>query len=146
MTYDEREAFIASLTAELRRRLDGPHGDEHTASAADLAAETVRYLNHATGVHVAAGVNYPGTVYAVTAGLSLTAGRMPQLCGQLTGWLNAALGAGYLGVDNGSDPAGPVAEAVADLAVAATLAARLSGVLAGVQSALGSVNARGNQS
>ena len=131
------------LAAELTRGLDGPHADEHTSGAADLAAEAVRFLNYATGTHASAGLHWPGTVYAVTAGLSLAAGRMPQLYGQLADWLDAERTAGHLGVDDGTDPAGPVAEAVTGLAEAAALAGQLARTLAGVQSALGSVNARG---
>jgi len=131
------------LAVELTRRLDGPHADEHTTGAADLAAEAVRFLNYATGSHSGDGLRYPATVYTIAADLSLAAGRMPQLFGQLTGWLDTELAAGHLGVDDGSDPAAPVAEATAGLAEAAALADRLSRALAAVQSALGSVNARG---
>ena len=130
------------LAAELARRLDGPHSDEHTTGTAHLAAEAVRFLNYATGARAPAWLNYPSTVYTVTADLSLAAGRMPQLFRQLTRWLEAELAAGHLGVDDGSDPAEPVREATAGLAEAADLAGQLSRVLAGVQSALGSVHGR----
>ena len=43
------------LAVELDSRLDGPHADEHTAGAANLAAECVRFLNYATGSHSPAG-------------------------------------------------------------------------------------------
>jgi hypothetical protein len=131
------------LAVELTRRLDGPHADEHTTGTAHLAAEAVRFLNYATGSHSGEGLSWPSTVYTVTADLSLAAGRMPQLFGQLTRWLDAELAAGHLGVDDGSDPAVPVGEATAGLAEAVALADRLARVLAAVQSALGSVNGRG---
>jgi hypothetical protein len=131
------------LTAELMARLDGPHADEHTAAAAELVSAAVRFLNYATGTHSAQGVSWPSTVYAVTARLSEAAGRMPQLCHQLASWLDAGLDAGHLGVDDRSDPVGPVEEATSALVDAAGLAARLSIALANAQSALGSVNARG---
>jgi len=129
------------LGTELTRRLDGPHADEHTTAAGHLAAEAVRFLNYATGSHAPDGLTYPATVYTVTADLSLAAGRMPQLLGQLTRWLDTELAAGHLGVDDRSDPAGPVHEATAGMRRAAALAERLGRVLADVQSALGSVNA-----
>src|SRR5690348_14047344 len=92
------------LRVELTRRLDGPHADEHTTAAADLAAEAVRFLNYATGSHSSAGLCYPATVYAVAANLAEAAHRMPQLCDQLTRWLQAELAAGHLACDDGTPP------------------------------------------
>jgi hypothetical protein len=37
----------AQLTAALTARIDGPYADTDTVAAADLTAETIRYLNHA---------------------------------------------------------------------------------------------------
>jgi hypothetical protein len=131
------------LAAELTARLDGPHADEHTAGAAELAPAAVRFLNYATGAHAEDGLRFPGTVYSVAGDLSAAAYGLPQTCRQLAGWLDAGVASGYLGADDGSDPAGPVREAAAGLAGAAGQASRLAAALADVQSALGSVNARG---
>ncbi|MGH3269025.1 MAG: hypothetical protein ACRDN1_08170, partial [Trebonia sp.] len=61
---------------ELCERVHGPHDDQATAGAADLAAETIRYLSYAAA-H--GGFTNPATVYAVAGDLSAVAGRLPQL-------------------------------------------------------------------
>jgi hypothetical protein len=131
------------LTVELDRRLDGPHDDEHTAAAADLAAECVRFLNYATGSHSPAGLVYPSTIYAVAADLSLAAGRMPQLFDQLSRWLAAEDAAGHLGMDDHSPTSDTVADAAGRLAYAAALASQLGTALGSVQSVLSGLNGRG---
>ena len=104
------------LRDELTRRLDGPHADEHTTAAADLAAEAVRFLNYATGSHSGAGLRYPATVYALTANLAAAAHRMPQLCDQLTRWLESELAAGHLASDDRTPPDLAVSIAAGQLA------------------------------
>jgi hypothetical protein len=131
------------LTSEIERRLDGPHADEHTADAADLAAEAIRYLNYATGSHSPAGLVFPATVYLIAGRLGMAADRMPQLFDQLSHWLAAEDAAGHLGMDDHSPAAAAVADAAARLAVAAALARQLGDALNGVQSALSAVNGRG---
>lgn len=131
------------LADQLTARLDGPHGDEHTTGAAHLAAEAVRFLNYATGSHCGAGLRYPATVYEVTADLSSAAGRLPQLCRQLSGWLHDQAQAGRLGTDDGTDPAITVGIAAGLLDEAAGLAGRLGGQFAALQSAISGLNARG---
>jgi hypothetical protein len=131
------------LAVELIRRLDGPHADEHTAAAADLAAEAVRFLNYATGSHSGAGLRYPATVYMIAANLSAAACRMPQLCDQLTRWLYAEDAAGHLACDDGT-PAGVTVALAADrLRDAALLADKLGADLAALQAIISGLNGRG---
>jgi len=87
------------LSGELTARLDGPHGDGSTAGAARLAAETVRFLNYATGSHAGSGLTEPATVYMIAANLSAAAYGLPQLFRQLSGWLEAERVAGRLADD-----------------------------------------------
>jgi hypothetical protein len=76
------------------------------AALARTAAEAVRSLNHATlGGN---GLEQPSDAYQVLGELSLTASRIPQLLGQVGRWLAAALAAGRLGCDDGTDPAAAV--------------------------------------
>ena len=131
------------LRVELTRRLDGPHADEHTGAAADLAAESVRFLNYATGSHSGAGLRYPATVYTVTANLAEAAHRMPQLCDQLTRWLQTELAAGHLASDDRTPPEVAVGVAAGRLAEAARLAGLLGDELMAAQSAVSGLNGRG---
>lgn len=131
------------LVRELTARLDGPHADEHTAAAADLAAESIRFLNYATGSHRASGLEFPSTVYEVAAGLDRAAYRMPQLFTQLADWLAAEEAAGRLSTDDG----GPVGDVVADarmyLIEAAQAAQVLSSYLSALQNCISGLNGRG---
>ena len=131
------------LADELGRRLDGPHADEHTAGAALLAAEAVRFLNYATGSHSPVGLVYPATVYAVAADLSSAAGRMRQLFGQLARWLADEEAAGRLGTDDGSPVASTVAAASVNLTYASAAAQNLSARLDAFQNSVSGLNGRG---
>lgn len=131
------------LTAELERRLDGPHDDDHTAGAALLAAEAIRFLNYATGSHSPTGLVYPATVYAVAGDLSAAAWRMPQLFNQLTEWLAAQQAVGMLGTDDGSPVTSTLAAANANLASAAAAASQLSACLDSLQNSISGLNGRG---
>ena len=131
------------LARELAGRLDGPHDDEHTAAAADLAAECVRFLNYATGSHSPAGLIYPSTVYLVAADLSSAAHRMVQSFGQLADWLAREDAAGMLGTDDGSPSADVVTAARKRLAAASASAALLSAQLAALQNGIAGLNGRG---
>jgi len=131
------------LARELAARLDGPHADEHTAGAADLCAEAVRFLNYATGSHAPAGLVYPSTVYMIAADLSSAAWRMQQLFGQLADWLAAEEAAGRLGTDDGSLVADTVAAASVNLTSATTAANHLSAHLASLQNSISGLNGRG---
>ena len=131
------------LTVELDRRLDGPHDDEHTAAAADLAAECIRYLNYATGSHAPAGLVFPSTVYSIAGGLSAATHRMIQLFGQLDGWLTRQDAAGLLGTDGDGDTAGVVDAARADLTSASAVAADLAVYLDALTNRLSDLNGHG---
>lgn len=131
------------LGRELEARLNGPHDDEHTAAAADLAAEAVRYLNYATGSHAPAGLAYPSTVYLLAADLSSAAHRMVQLFGQLGDWLTREDAAGMLGTDDGSPSADVVTTARKRLAAASASATLLSAQLAALQNGIAGLNGNG---
>ncbi len=130
----------ARMAAELAAAIDGPHREDRTTGAAELAAETLRYLNYATGLQ--AGLPYPATVYSVTGSLSLAAGRLGQLMANLGGYLNRELAAGRLGEDSGADPAATVAQALYHLSVAAAAASDLAAALSAVQSDLSGTHYR----
>jgi hypothetical protein len=131
------------LSGEITRRLDGPHADEHTTGAADLAAEAIRYLNYATGSHSPEALTFPATAYDIATDLGIAARRMPQLFDQLARWLAEQLDAGMLGTDDGTAPAEAVAAARLHLLQAAAHAARLAADLTAVQNDLAAVNGRG---
>jgi hypothetical protein len=131
------------LTVELDARLDGPHDDEHTADAADLAAECIRFLNYATGPHATAGLVYPSTVYSIAGRLGMAADRMPQLFDQLAFWLAAEDAAGHLAMDDRAPSAAAVADAAGRLGAAAALARQLADALYGVQLTLSAMNGNG---
>jgi hypothetical protein len=131
------------LTVELDARLSGPHDDEHTAAAADLAAECIRFLNYATGSYAPAAVAYPSTVYLIAADLSSATHRMVQLFGQLADWLAAEDAAGMLGTDDGGPSADVVAAARKRLAAASASVTLLSAQLAALQNGISGLNGRG---
>jgi hypothetical protein len=134
---------LKRLTRELTARLDGPHDDEHTAAAADLCAEAVRFLNYATGSHSPAGLVFPSTVYLIAADLASAAARMPQLFSQLDGWLARQDAAGMLGTDDGSPTADVLAAAHVELASAAKAARHLTAYLTALQNGISGLNGRG---
>ena len=133
----------SDLTVELQRRLDGPHADEHTTAAADLAAEAVRFLNYATGSHAPHGLTYPATVYTITADLALAADRMPQLFDQLAAWLTAEEAAGRLAMDDRTPARVAVVNATTRLDIARALAMRLAALLSDVQQSIAALNGNG---
>jgi hypothetical protein len=114
---------------------DSPDG---TLALAQSAAEAIRSLNHATAGQD--GLGQPADAYAVLGELSLAASRLPQLLGQVSRWLTAALVAGQLGCDDGTDPAGPVSGAGLFLSDARSTAATLAGNLSHAQQQLAPVN------
>jgi hypothetical protein len=131
------------LVRELETRLDGPHDDEHTAAAAELAAEAIRFLNYATGSHSPAALIYPATVYSIAAGLSSAAWRMQQLFTQLDDWLTAQDAAGMLGADGDIPAADVVTAARTNLTSAATAANHLSDCLDALHNSISTLNGRG---
>ena len=113
---------------------DSPDG---TLALARAAAEAVRALNHAT---LGGGLGQPSDAYAVLGELSLTASRIPQLLGQVGRWLAAALAAGRLGCDDGTDPAAAVSGAWLFISDARASAASLARDLGHAQQQLAAVH------
>jgi hypothetical protein len=116
---------------------DSPDG---TLTLARTAAEAIRSLNHAT--LGGDGLEQPADAYAVLGELSLTASRLPQLLGQVGRWLAAALAAGRLGCDDGTDPACAVSGAAIFISDARGSAAALASNLSQAQQQLAPVNGR----
>ena len=87
----------ARLTASLADVIHGPYSDAGTA-AADLAAETARYLNYAAAK---GGITDPATISAVTASLAIAAYRLPQLLNAISEWLRAETTAGRIADEHG---------------------------------------------
>jgi hypothetical protein len=108
------------------------------AALARAAAEAVRALNHAA--LGGDGLGQPADAYEVLGELSLTASRLPQLLGQVGRWLAAALAAGRLGCDDGTDPAAAVSGAWLFIAGARASAAALARDLELAQQQLAAVN------
>jgi hypothetical protein len=105
---------------------------------ARTAAEAIRSLNHAT--LGAGGLAQPADAYTVLGELSLAASRLPQLLGQVGTWLAAALAAGRLGCDDGTDPAAAVSGAWLFISDARASAAALARDLGHAQQQLAAVN------
>jgi len=92
---------------------------------ADLAAESIRTLNHLTPE----ALEYPGDLYAVIASLKLLSQRLPQLLGQLSGWLDHQHTAGRIAHDTRQDAEPYVQDVTSSLAQAAADAAALADAL-----------------
>ena len=91
----------AQLAAGLAGLIHGPYADASTADAADLAAEAIRYLNHAAAK---GGITEPATIAAVTGSLVTAAYRLPQLLNTITEWLRAETAAGRIADDHRRSP------------------------------------------
>jgi hypothetical protein len=111
---------------------------DETLALARTAAEAIRSLNHAT--LGGDGLGQPAGACAVLGELSLAASRLPQLLGQVGRWLAAALAAGRLGCDDGTDPAGAVSGAWLFLSDARGSAAALARDLDQARQQLAPVN------
>lgn len=122
---------------------DAPHAPDRTRRAADLAAEAVRLLNHATRTG-SGGLTYPADADAVTASLDTLVSRLPQLFSQIAGWLEGEQEAGRLTVEYGPFEGRPrfavegarsmldsAAEIAADLHTALEHAHRITAAIAG---------------
>ncbi|HEY2269136.1 MAG TPA: hypothetical protein VGJ50_24970 [Streptosporangiaceae bacterium] len=108
------------------------------AALAWQAADAIRSLNHAAlGPD---GIGQPGDAYDVLGGLSLAASRLPQALAQVGRWLSAALAAGQLGSDDGTDPACAVSGARIFLSDARGSAAALAENLSLAQQQLSAVS------
>ena len=111
---------------------------DDTLALARTAAEAIRSLNHAT--LGGEGPGQPADAYAVLGELSLAASRFPQLLGQVGRWLAAALAAGRLGCDDGTDPACAVSGTWLFISDARGSAAALARDLEQARQQLASVN------
>lgn len=113
------------------------------AALARTAAEAVRSLNHAT--LGGDGLGQPADAYEVLGELSAAASRIPQLLGQVGRWLAAALAAGRLGCDDGTDPAAAVSGARLFISDARGSSAALARDLEQAQQQLAAVNGSPSQ-
>lgn len=106
-----------------------PHDDETTTGISAVIAEAVRFLNYATRQ---GGVTEPATIYSVTGELETAAHRLPQVLGQLGGWLLAEAEADRI-ADTAHRPAPRLAAETREvLAEASAHAGRLGVALATV--------------
>jgi hypothetical protein len=109
-----------------------------TLALARTAAGAVRSLNHAT--LGGEGLRQPADAYELVGELSLAAAGLPQLLGQVGRWLAAALAAGRLGCDDGTEPAAAVSGAWLFLSDARSTAAALARDLEQAQQQLAAVH------
>lgn len=84
-------------------RTDGPHSPDHTKEVADLLAECVRYLNHATRPGQD-GMRYPADADRLLGAAGTAAGRLPQLFQQVASFLKEQAASGTLEDAQGRDP------------------------------------------
>ena len=74
------------IAARLPELTGGPHDDATITALAQITAEAIRALNHAT--FPCAALSEPATVYRVLGELATAANRLPQLCPSWpAGWL-----------------------------------------------------------
>ena len=111
---------------------------EETLALARTAAGAVRSLNHAT--LGGDGLDQPADAYELIGELALAAAGLPQLLAQVGRWLAAALAAGQLGCDDGTDPAGAVSGAWLFISDARSTAAALARDLGQAQQQLAAVH------
>ncbi len=109
-----------------------------TLALARTAAGAVRSLNHAT--LGGEGLAQPADAYELIGELALAAAGLPQLLAQVGRWLAAALAAGQLGCDDGTDPAGAVSGAWLFISGARSAAAALARDLGQAQQQLAAVH------
>jgi hypothetical protein len=120
---------FAQLTAGLAGLIHGPYADASTADAAELTAEAIRYLNHAA---VKGGITDPATIAAITASLTTTAYRLPQLLNTISEWLRAETTAERIADDHRRPPDQLTARIRATIVQAAEGADALAVALAAV--------------
>ena len=126
----DKPVTTAHLTASLAGLIHGPYSDASTAGAADLAAETARYLNYAAAK---GGITDPATIAAVTASLAIAAYRLPQLLNTISEWLKAETTAGRIADDHRRSPDQLTARIRTAIAQAADNADSLAADLAAVR-------------
>jgi hypothetical protein len=108
-------------------QVDGPFSPEQTAAAARLAADAIRYLNHAT--LQGGGVGHPSDVWEVLGSLGVAVGRLRQTFDQLGRSVEGDLTTGRLRIEQGAphaqDPEGGVQAARIQLQLVAETAREL---------------------
>src|SRR5271166_4019354 len=124
MTPQEIAARMPELTG-------GPHDDATITALAQITAEAIRALNHATFPRAA--LSEPGTVYRVLGELATAANRLPQLLTQLARFLDEENTAGRLADDH--DLPSALYRVLARLDEATRYAALLGGALDDAQQA-----------
>jgi hypothetical protein len=122
-------ATTAQLAAGLAGLIHGPYADASTAGAAELTADTLRYLNHAAAK---GGITDPATIAAVTASLATTAYRLPQLLNTISEWLRAETTAGRIADNHRRSPDQLTARIRTAITHTADSAASLAAALAAV--------------
>ena len=108
--------------------------DPTVLDLADRAAQAVRDLNHRT--RHADAFTGPAQLYRLVGDLGLLVGGLPQLLGQLEGWLHAEHDAGRVRSDNHADPGPAVSDAADDLAEAGDAARDVASLLNGAHQQL----------
>jgi hypothetical protein len=111
---------------------------DRTLALARTAVGAVRSLNHAT--LGGDGLEQPADAYGLLGELSQAAAGLPQLLAQVGRWLAAALAAGRLGCDDGTDPAAAVSGAWLFISGARSTAAALARDLDCAQQQLAAVH------
>jgi hypothetical protein len=108
--------------------MSGASGAEIASPAelADLAAESVRALNHLTQPGSEHGYEWPADVDAVIANVQTLAARLVQALRQADHWITMAQAAGTVAHDRGADAAVSVQLLGLALVTAADDAARLA--------------------
>lgn len=130
------------MTAALATQADGPHTDQDTAAAAELAAAAIRFLNYATRCHASDGLTEPATACTVMGSLALAASRLGQCFAQVTDFVDRELAAGRLGDDSGCHPVMAVERARRHLEYAARAARTLDDALTAAQNDLTGLHQR----
>jgi hypothetical protein len=111
---------------------------QETLALARTAAGAVRSLNHAT--LGGEGLEQPADAYELIGELALAAAGLPRQQAQAGRQLAAALAAGQLGCDDGTDPAAAVSGAWLFLSDARASAAALARDLGHAQQQLAAVH------
>ncbi|SRR5229473_7473912 len=79
--------------------IDGPRDPQYVLELAEGFAGIARTLNHLTLSHEA--LEYPGEAHALIVSLASAVSRLPQLLGQVSGWLGQEQEAGRVRVPAG---------------------------------------------
>jgi hypothetical protein len=124
-----QEDTAVSVSVSLNTDI-APHPEYTLELAGEAVAGGVRVLNHQTRHHEA--LRYPAEADTLIRYLAMAASRLPQLFGQIGGWLDAEQAAGGLRVPQGEYAGRPDAAVIAaglDLEAASVLAEALQQAL-----------------